>query len=137
MDNVLILTGTVDKVYEKRRITTLNGSWVVHEFLLRYQDNKMYSKFVLMVIYGEERIRKFPVKKGDVVRVTFNVVSRECGSMYYTNCMVWNITYTRLYEEEVEKAKIQKAEELIAKSNQEEEDKKKHKKKSILDDLPF
>jgi len=65
-----------------------NGQWRKREYVLETQDQ--YPKKICFNLWGD-RIDQFQMKEGDIVKLFFDIESREFNSRWYTDVKGWKI----------------------------------------------
>lgn len=80
----LIVTGLITEVREKREgISAAGRAWAVQEYVL--QSSGEYQKSLLFEVFGDERINRFNIQKGDMVTIACDVESRQWRDRYITS----------------------------------------------------
>jgi hypothetical protein len=70
--------------------TGKNGSnWIKQEFVLETQDQ--YPKKVCMSVWGDKTQDLAPLQEGEIVKVQFNVESREYNDRWYTEIRAYRL----------------------------------------------
>jgi hypothetical protein len=70
--------------------TGKNGTnWIKQEFVLETQDQ--YPKKVCMSVWGDKTQDLAPLQEGEIVKVQFNVESREYNERWYTEIRAWKL----------------------------------------------
>ncbi len=87
----LELEGTIIRKLDIQSGESARGKWAKQEFIIEYQEGNFPSQACFNV-WGEDRVKemeKFNI--GDLVKVSFNISSREYNSRWYTDLRVWRI----------------------------------------------
>jgi hypothetical protein len=89
----LELSGKLIKKLPEVTGTGKNGSnWIKQEFVLETQDQ--YPKKVCMSVWGDKTQDLAPVQEGEIVKVQFNVESREYNERWYTEIRAYRLDRT-------------------------------------------
>ena len=65
--------------------------WQLQEYLIETQEQ--YPKFVCFEVFGADKIKEFNIHKNDIIKVYFNVESREYKGNWYTHIRAWKIEH--------------------------------------------
>ena len=57
--------------------------WQSREYVIETQEQ--YPKFVCFEVFGADKIKEFNIHKNDIIKVYFNVESREYKGNWYTH----------------------------------------------------
>ena len=57
--------------------------WKLQEYIIETQEQ--YPKFVCFEVFGADKIKEFNIHKNDIIKVYFNVESRESKGKWYTH----------------------------------------------------
>ncbi len=86
----LELSGKLIKKMSEVTGTGRNGTnWVKQEFVLETQDQ--YPKKVCMSVWGDKTQDLAPIQEGEIVKVQFNVESREYNERWYTEIRAYRL----------------------------------------------
>ena len=86
----LELSGKLIKKMSEVTGTGKNGTnWVKQEFVLETQDQ--YPKKVCMSVWGDKTQDLTPIQEGEIVKVQFNVESREYNERWYTEIRAYRL----------------------------------------------
>jgi hypothetical protein len=85
----LDITGKIIKVMPEQSGAGKKGTWVKQEFVI--ETAEQYPKKICCSAWGDkvETLRGF--SEGDVVKVSFNLESREYNEKWYTDIRAWKI----------------------------------------------
>jgi hypothetical protein len=85
----LDITGKIVKVMAEQSGAGKKGTWVKQEFVI--ETAEQYPKKICCSAWGDkvETLRSF--SEGDVVKVSFNLESREYNERWYTDVRAWKI----------------------------------------------
>jgi hypothetical protein len=85
----LDITGKIVKVMPEQSGAGKKGTWVKQEFVI--ETAEQYPKKICCSAWGDkvETLRSF--SEGDVVKVSFNLESREYNERWYTDVRAWKI----------------------------------------------
>jgi hypothetical protein len=85
----LDITGKIVKVMPEQSGAGKKGTWVKQEFVI--ETAEQYPKKICCSAWGDkvETLRSF--NEGDVVKVSFNLESREYNERWYTDVRAWKI----------------------------------------------
>lgn len=87
----LELEGRIVRKLTVQRGNSAKGPWAKQEFVIEYKEGN-YPASVCMNVWGEDKVKdleKFQV--GDVVKVSFNLSSREFNGKWYTDIRAWKM----------------------------------------------
>jgi hypothetical protein len=86
----LELSGKLIKKLPEVTGTGKNGTnWIKQEFVLETQDQ--YPKKICMSVWGDKTQDLAPVQEGEIVKVQFNVESREYNERWYTEIRAYRL----------------------------------------------
>ena len=89
----LELSGKLIKKLPEVTGTGKNGTnWIKQEFVLETQDQ--YPKKVCMSVWGDKTQDLTPVQEGEIIKVQFNVESREYNDRWYTEIRAYKLDRT-------------------------------------------
>jgi hypothetical protein len=85
----LDITGKIVKVMPEQSGAGKKGTWVKQEFVI--ETAEQYPKKICCSAWGDkvEALRNF--SEGDVIKVSFNLESREYNERWYTDVRAWKI----------------------------------------------
>ncbi len=83
------LTGKVLQVLPEQTGTGRNGQWSRQDFIVETQEQ--YPKKVCFSAWGDKVSQLKTFKTDDIVKVSFNIESREFNGRWYTDLRVWKI----------------------------------------------
>ena len=87
----LELEGRIVRKLTVQRGNSAKGPWAKQEFVIEYKEGN-YPASVCMNVWGEDKVKdleKYQV--GDVVKVSFNLSSREFNGKWYTDIRAWKM----------------------------------------------
>lgn len=97
-----------------------NGNpWKMQGYVGETQSE--YPKKVYFEVFGEERIKDNPCDIDDMVKVSFDIESREFNGRWYTSIRAWKIEPAQAAAEPVEKKPAQAAPEAAPEASAAEE----------------
>lgn len=82
------ITGKLVQLMPEETGEGKNGTWKKRQFVIETLDN--YPKKVCMVIWGD-RVDMNSFRENEVIRVYFDVESREWNGRWYTDLRAWKI----------------------------------------------
>ncbi|MBN1119178.1 MAG: DUF3127 domain-containing protein [Bacteroidales bacterium] len=82
------IQGKIIQLLPEQSGTGKNGQWRKQEYILETQDQ--YPRKVCFNLWGD-KIDQNPVKEGDMVKVLFDIESREFNGRWYTDVKGWKI----------------------------------------------
>lgn len=82
------ITGKLVQLMPEETGEGKNGTWKKRQFVIETLDN--YPKKVCMVIWGD-RVDMDSFRENEVIRVYFDVESREWNGRWYTDLRAWKI----------------------------------------------
>ena len=85
----LELIGKLVKVLPVQSGTSARGAWSKQDFVIETQEQ--YPRKVCIGAWGERVNELASVKEGDLLKVSFNVESREFNERWYTDVRAWRI----------------------------------------------
>ncbi len=81
--------GKLIKVLPVQSGTSARGNWSKQDFVVETQEQ--YPRKVCISAWGERVNELASAKEGDVLKVSFNVESREFNERWYTDVRAWRI----------------------------------------------
>lgn len=85
----LELVGKLIKTLPVQSGTSARGAWSKQDFVIETQDQ--YPKKVCVAAWGERVNELSTAAEGDLLKVSFNVESREFNERWYTDVKAWRI----------------------------------------------
>lgn len=86
----LEITGTLKIKLDVQSGSSARGEWQKQEFVVETQDQ--YPRQVCFNVWGADKVSDLnSYKEGDVIKVSFNVESREFKERWYTDLRAWRI----------------------------------------------
>ncbi|MDD2419081.1 MAG: DUF3127 domain-containing protein [Bacteroidia bacterium] len=86
----LEITGSLIQKLPVQSGTSARGDWQKQEFVI--ETNDTYPKKVCFNVWGQEKVEDLTkYAEGEVVKISFNVESREFNSRWYTDLRAWKI----------------------------------------------
>ena len=85
----LEIIGRIVKVLPAQTGTGKNGNWVKQEFVI--ETSEQYPKKICCSAWGDKADALKNYSDGDVVKVSFNLESREYNERWYTDVRAWKI----------------------------------------------
>jgi hypothetical protein len=86
----LEITGSLIKKLPVQSGSSVRGEWQKQEFILETQDN--FPKKVCMNVWGSDKVSELSsYSEGELLKVSFNVESREFNQRWYTDIRAWKI----------------------------------------------
>jgi len=85
----LEITGKLIKLLPEQTGAGKNGNWVKQEFII--ETTEQYPKKVCCSLWGDKVGAIKSVPPGEMVKVSFNVESREYNERWYTELRAWKI----------------------------------------------
>ena len=67
-----------------------NGDWVKQEFIVETTDDQ-YPKKVCFSLWGDRTQALKTIQPGSLIKVKFNIESREYNSRWYTDARAWRV----------------------------------------------
>ncbi len=87
--NTLEITGKLVKVLPETSGQGKNGTWTKQDFVI--ETDEQYPKKVCISAWGDKAQTLRSVKPGDMLKVSFNIESREYNERWYTDIRAWRI----------------------------------------------
>lgn len=85
------LEGRIARKMNVQTGTSARGAWSKQEFVLEYKEGN-YPSQVCMNVWGEDKVKELDrYQVGDLVRISFNLSSREYNGRWYTDVRAWRI----------------------------------------------
>lgn len=66
------------------------NQWQSQSFIIETLDN--YPRKVCIDLYGEQRVKDFRFDLGEIVRVSYDLESREFNGRWYTSVRAWKVS---------------------------------------------
>ena len=85
----LEITGRIVKILSAQTGAGKNGNWVKQEFVI--ETSEQYPKKICCSAWGDKAEALKNYSTGDVVKVSFNLESREYNERWYTDVRAWKI----------------------------------------------
>lgn len=86
----LEITGKLIKKLAVVSGTNSRGIWSKQEFVIETQES--YPKKVCMNVWGIDKVKEFEgFNEGDVLKISFNLESREFNERWYSDIRAWRI----------------------------------------------
>lgn len=86
----LELIGSLIKKLPVQSGTSARGEWQKQEFVIKTQDN--FPKDVCINVWGADKVAELATySEGELLKVSFNVESREYNQKWYTDIRAWRI----------------------------------------------
>jgi hypothetical protein len=86
----LEITGTLIKKLPVQSGSSARGEWQKQEFIIETSDN--FPKKVCMNVWGADKVSELDrYREGDILKISFNVESREFNQRWYTDIRAWKI----------------------------------------------
>ncbi|HUW05183.1 MAG TPA: DUF3127 domain-containing protein [Williamwhitmania sp.] len=86
----LEIQGKLVQMLEKQVGTGRNGTWEKQEFIL--ETTEQYPKKICISAWGDKIKDIDSAKPGDMLKVSFNLESREFNGRWYTDIRAWRIS---------------------------------------------
>ncbi len=86
----LELIGSLIKIMPVQSGTSARGEWQKQEFVIKTQDN--FPKDVCLNVWGADKVADLAAfSEGELLKISFNVESREYNQKWYTDLRAWRI----------------------------------------------
>lgn len=86
----LELIGSLTKKLPVQSGTSARGEWQKQEFVIKTQDN--FPKDVCLNVWGADKVADLAAySEGELLKISFNVESREYNQRWYTDLRAWRI----------------------------------------------
>jgi hypothetical protein len=85
----LEITGKLIKILPEQTGSGKNGNWVKQEFVIETTDK--YPKKVCCSLWGDKIATLKNVPSDVMLKVSFNIESREYNERWYTELRAWNV----------------------------------------------
>ena len=71
------------------------NSWMSQEYVLAYYwfPNQTQASYIVMSVFGEDRIKKFNVQPNDEVKVRFHAEAHESNGRWYNELRIDGVTF--------------------------------------------
>jgi hypothetical protein len=86
------LSGKVLQVLPEQTGTGRNGQWSRQDFIVETQEQ--YPRKVCFSAWGDKVSQLKSFKADDIVKVSFNIESRDYNGRWYTDLRIWKIEAT-------------------------------------------
>ena len=84
------VTGTVIFTETQSGTSKAGRPWQKKVFAIEYMEGT-YTKHLVFDLFGEERIKNNPFRKGQIVTVSYDIESSEYNGRWYTTCTAWRV----------------------------------------------
>lgn len=86
----LEITGSLIKKLPSQSGTSARGEWQKQEFVIKTLDN--FPKDVCLNVWGSDKVAELATyPEGELLKISFNVESREYNQKWYTDLRAWRI----------------------------------------------
>lgn len=85
----LEISGKLIKILPEQTGSGKNGTWVKQEFVI--ETAEQYPKKICCAAWGDKAAQVKTLALGDLLKVSFNVESREYNERWYTELRAWKI----------------------------------------------
>lgn len=85
----LELTGKVKQVLAEQTGTGKNGAWARQDFIVETQDQ--YPRKICFSAWNDKITQLKNFREDELVKVSFNIESREFNGRWYTDLRIWKI----------------------------------------------
>jgi hypothetical protein len=85
----LEITGKLYKILAEQTGSGKNGNWVKQEFVI--ETTEQYPKKICCSAWGDKVGSLKSLQPGDMLKVSFNLESREYNERWYTDIRAWKI----------------------------------------------
>ena len=120
--------GRVIEVLPIQKGQTEKGDYALQEYAIDVDDKYPY-KFAFSV-YGEDKIKYYNIKVGDIVEINFNVTAKKWNNKWITSVRAWKVSNLSNSYQNIETAAIQQQTEQAAQP-------KRSAKEYEIENLPF
>ena len=77
------------KLPEVTGVSRNGNNWIKQEFIIETQDQ--YPKKLCMSMWGDKVQELSPVKEGEMIKLSFNLESREYNDRWYTEIRAYKL----------------------------------------------
>jgi hypothetical protein len=93
----LELTGKLLQKLPVQSGQSAKGAWSKQEFVLETQEN--YPRKVCASVWGADKVNELAsISEGTLIKVSFNVESRQFNERWYTDIRAWRIERTGIQD---------------------------------------
>jgi hypothetical protein len=86
---IVEITGKIIEILPEKSGQSVNGEWRKQEYILETETS--YPKKICFVVWGD-KIEQFNLKKGELVKVSVDLESREYNGRWYTDVKAWKVS---------------------------------------------
>lgn len=87
------ITGIITHALEPRTgVSKAGKQWFSQDFRIEEQGNR-FNQSMLFSVFGEDKVRQFNMKVGDVVTVEFDIDAHEYQGRYYNSVTAFNVIH--------------------------------------------
>lgn len=86
----LTVTGTVIDTKIQSGTSKAGNSWQKKSFVIEFMEGT-YQKHLSFDLFGEDKIKNYPFKKGQTVTVSFDISSQEWNGRWYTQLSAYHV----------------------------------------------
>lgn len=65
--------------------------WINQEYVLEFTENEKFTRHFLFRVSGDERIKKFDIKEGEEITVSFDVDANESKGRWFAQNNAWKV----------------------------------------------
>lgn len=84
------LEGKIFEVLPVRSGTSAKGHWMSQDFVLEH-GTEQWRKKMLFTVFGEDRIKRFAIQKGQRVNVSFDIDAREWEGKWFSEIRAFDV----------------------------------------------
>lgn len=85
------ITGKIIDVLPERSGTSARGEWKVQSFVVETQEQ--YSRKMVFDVFGAERLQRFNITDGDMVKVFFDIDAHEYQGRWFNNIRAYDVRH--------------------------------------------
>lgn len=85
------ITGKIIDVLPERSGTSARGEWKVQSFVVETQEQ--YSRKMVFDVFGAERLQRFNITGGDMVKVFFDIDAHEYQGRWFNNIRAYDVRH--------------------------------------------
>lgn len=122
----------------RKGVSQQSGSeWASQEYVIQENKNEDYPRKMCFEVFGADRIARFLIAKGEILKVSFDIDAREYQGRWYNTIRAWKVE--RPYNAPEPPAPYVTAEAQTPRngSEQPEYGRKAAEAQPSVDDLPF
>lgn len=85
------IEGVVIKALDVRSGTTERGNWMSQDYVLETTHRDNWKTRMVFTVFGSDAIKRFGIKEGQKVNVSFNIDAREHNGRWFNSVRAFDV----------------------------------------------